>query len=732
MQFHCWLAFRVMATVLCLAVTGSAFSAQPDDPFHPLNAAGATLPPGKAGAPKPDPTADLVRFEFTLEPGEGRRGQTVRLTITGTPKSGYHTYPLTQKSEDPAQDESGLNRLVFTAPPGLVPLQPVIESDPQFVVQKAGGVFLEHDKPFTWAVDILVLPDAKVGNLILPLTIQLFVCDAKGCVRGKQSYEFPIRVSDAAAVALTPELQARLKNTEPVIKIVPAPTKFKEFVTKPERGDAELVPEPARKVDEQPAAEMVPVGQPNLFRQLLLAMGAGFVMLFTPCVFPMIPVTVSFFLKQGEKEHHRPFILASVYSGTIILVLTFAVLVLGKAIQQWANNEWLNLGMGLLLLIFALSLFGMFELELPHFLTRFTSAREGTGYLGAFFMALTFTINSFTCTGPFLGPLLAAVKELKLNYFQLVMSALAYSTAFAAPFFVLALFPRLIRSLPKSGGWLNAVKVVMGFVELALAFKFFAITDAGLFPGNPRVFNYETVLCSWIALALACGLYLFGVFRLPHDTATDHIGVTRLIMATLSIGLAVYMTPLLWRKVPLGTVGEFLVAWLPQDTAPVAPTDGIAARTPASDHATWTKDLEKAWAEAKRTNKPIFIDFTGFNCQNCRDNEKNVFPRPEVRAELQKFVGVQLYTDLVPDSSLTRAQAKSQADRNMLWQEQTFGDVTLPLYAVLDPNTEGKPITEDGKLNGRILGQAKGTITDVKAFVSMLQKASAKQVAARD
>src|SRR5262249_55434535 len=153
----------------------------------------------------------------------------------------------------------------------------------------------------------------------------------------------------------------------------------------------------------------------------------GFLMLLTPCVFPMLPVTVSFFLKQGEKEHNSPLILAIVYAGTIVVLLTLAVVLLGNLIIVLANNVWLNLAMGLVLIVFALSLFGMFELELPHFLTRYTSAREGTGYVGAFFMALTFTINGFTCTGPFLGPLLVTVKEFKMSRLQVFGNALAYS-----------------------------------------------------------------------------------------------------------------------------------------------------------------------------------------------------------------------------------------------------------------------------------------------------------------
>src|SRR5262245_11250331 len=366
-------------------------------------------------------------------------------------------------------------------------------------------------------------------------------------------------------------------------------------------------------------------------------MGAGFIMLLTPCVFPMIPVTVSFFLKQGEKEHNSPLVLALIYSGTIIVVLTVAVLVLGNVITTLANNVWLNLAMGLLLVVFALSLFGMFELELPGFLTRYTSAHEGTGYVGAFFMALTFTVNSFTCTGPFLGPLLTAVKELKMTRTQVFTSSLAYAVAFASPFFVLALFPRLLRSLPKSGGWLNAVKVVMGFLELALALKFFSIMDAGFFPGDPQLFNYETVLCTWIALAIACGFYLFGVFRLPHDSPVEHIGVPRLIMATVCLGLAVYMTPLLWRKAPLGALGNVLISWLPQDSAtadpsPIPSSNGNTGA--AAAHLDWTRDYEKAWQQARAEKKLLFIDFTGTNCINCRFNETTVFPRPEVRSEM--------------------------------------------------------------------------------------------------
>jgi thiol:disulfide interchange protein DsbD len=343
-------------------------------------------------------------------------------------------------------------------------------------------------------------------------------------------------------------------------------------------------------------------------------------------------------------------------------------------------------------------------------------------------MALTFTINSFTCTGPFLGPLLSSVKELKLSSSEVAVSALVYSSAFAAPFFVLALFPRLLKSLPKSGGWLNATKVVMGFIEIGLALKFLAITDSGFFPGNPRFFNYDTVLCTWMALSVACGLYLLGFYRLPHDTPLNNVGVPRLLLATFFLGLSVYMAPLLWRKPPQGAVGDFLNAWLPQDSAPT-PSETASASNGATKSAaelSWTRDYEKAWEQARQEHKLLLVDFTGVNCQNCRYNEKNVFPRAEVAAEFARFVRLQLYTDQIPDRTLTADQSYQKAQEHQKWQQETFQDVSLPLYAVLDPSTADKPFTSDGRMAGTIKGRASGTIDDVGGFVTMLKRAQGK------
>jgi thiol:disulfide interchange protein DsbD len=720
---------RLLGPVLLTATlvgTAAAFHVPADDdPFGDSNA--ATPAPAASVSPAPtDRTADFLQLAASVEPQEIRPGQTVRLTVKGTLKPGYHTYPITQRSEDPVQSDSGLTQIEFSQSKTLRPLPPVTESEPEFVVDKAGGVLLEYRQSLTWSLDVLVMPDTPSGEQQLTFTVKLSVCDENRCVPGNRRLSVPVRVA-GAPVALTPELEKRLAEAMPAIKVVPVPAAIRGKMSTPLAN--------ANPSDDGQATVKGPLpgstrGSVGIIQQLAIAMFQGFIMLLTPCVFPMIPITVSFFLKQGEKEHHKPLVLATVYSATIFFVLTIAVLALGKVILDLANNVWLNLGMGVVLMFFALSLFGMFEIELPHFLTRFTSAREGQGgYIGAFFMALTFSINSFTCTGPFLGPLLAGVKELHLSLPELIANAAAYAAGFSGPFFVLALFPRLLKAMPKSGGWLNSTKVVMGFIEVALALKFLSITDAGLNPGNPRYFNYETVLCTWMALSVACGLYLLGVFRLPHDSPVQGIGVLRLMLATFFLGLAVYMAPLLARHTPQGSVGEFLFAWLPQDSSPAFATPGQSGGDVAAAHLTWQSDYETAWEQAKKEGKLLFIDFTGVNCQNCRYNEGNVFPRSEVQSELAKMVRVRLYTDQVPDPRLSEKQSKDEALKNRLWQEKTFGDISLPLYAMLDPATAPKAVTDDGKFDGVLRGQASGTLKDVAAFVAVLRNAQQNQVA---
>ncbi len=642
-----------------------------------------------------------------------RRGEIITLVIAGTPKPGSHTYPMTERSADPAQQESGLSQLKYKETAGLRPLWPIHESPPGEWVRypKGIGVFLEHKHDFIWAQDILVLPNAKPGSHVLSFTIKLQVCDESSCRLGEHNFEVPFTVADTPAETLTADLRTRQQSPQPPILVRPVPDHLK-------------VEEIARSPSAAPSPEKADT---SLFGLLFTTMGAAIAMLFTPCVFPMIPITVSFFLKQSEKKHHNAIVTATVYSVTIIVVLALAVLILGKLIVDLANSPWMNLALGAVLVFFALSLFGMYELELPHFLSSFTASRESKGgYLGAFFMALTFTITSFTCTGPFLGPLLVATKEMQLGLDRLILASFVYSATFAAPFFFLALFPTLLKTLPKSGGWLNSVKVVMGVLELAMAFKFLGNMDASLHPGEPVLFTYETVFASWIALSVACGLYLFGVFRLPHDTPVESIGVPRFLLATLFLGLGLYMTPALWHKTPQGVLGQFLVSFAPLDSEPV----GVAEGGSGQQKLAWHLDYDKAREQALKENKLLFIDFTGVNCQNCRANELGVFPQPAVKEELKKFVRVQLYTDIVPRPGTSKADAESEAERNAAWQSATFKDGSTPLYVIFKP--DGGDLEQDGKLRGVELGRTAGFINDVPSFLNMLKSVQGRQVAQRN
>jgi thiol:disulfide interchange protein len=666
-----------------------------------------------AGVPKVKPTGidDRVDLVVDAAPQTVRRGETFKITIKGKMRPGFHTDPMTKRADTDDQPATGISRLRYGDMPGLKPLAPIQETgNAEFDAAPGSAPKLVYRDDFTWSQDVLVLPDCQPGPHTFRLTIKMQACNDNTCVPADVLYDIRIEVSHEAAVALTAEIEKRLHEVQPAPTAVALPG---TIAAGAENGK----PAVGVKGDNDGNRAKPEANRQTLLGMILLSMAAALAMLCTPCVFPMIPITVSICLKQSQKEHHNALLTAAVYSLTIIIMLTASILLLGGVVVALANNVWLNLALGLLMVYFALSLFGMYEIELPRGLARFTNSQEDKGgYVGIVFMALTFTITSFTCTGPFLGPLLVAAKETGLSFGDQFISALAYSATFAAPFFVLALFPSLAKKLPKSGGWLNSVKVVMGFIEFGLAFKFLSNSDLAFNPGRPALFNYETVLCAWIGLSIACGLYLLGIFRLPHDSPVDHLSVPRMLLAGLFLSFAVYITPALWRVVPQGIVGRSIVAFLPLDTRPHAGEE------------TWLSDYALAYKEATEKGKLIFIDFTGQNCTNCRYNEKNVFVLPEIQQELKKYVRVQLYTDVVPDPKLSAAQAESEASKNNELRQNTFNDVSNPLYAIIRPGKQTGPFVEkDGtlRLSGADQNRVrKGLINEaaVPDFLEFLRK----------
>jgi thiol:disulfide interchange protein DsbD len=663
--------------------------------------------------------AELISLELRVEPKEARPGEVVRAIISGKLKDGYHTYPINKL----APGQISTTKLIYAGDKALQPLWPIEESEPEFHRDVDDEVRLVQADKVSWVQDFYIAPRTSPGTRTIKIQPIVMVCNKGGCF-GPGKYRLltatlEVKAGDAGAPG--DALKKRLAAGPPTPQVVPVPASFasKASPSPDSRSPANRQGNKTqRAVDRRNLGDSGESG--GLLGLLISAAVGAFLMLLTPCVFPMIPITVNFFLKQSEKEHHNALTTALVYSGTIILLLTTVILIFGKVVIVLANNPIFNLVLGGLLVAFALSLFGMYELALPSGLARFTSAREGQGgYLGAVFMALTFTITSFTCTGPFLGALLAPVAGLQPPLWHLVLAALVYSTTFAAPFFVLALFPTLLKTLPKSGGWLNSIKVTMGFLELAAALKFLSNTDLILTAGNAWFFNYDTVLSAWIALSVACGLYLIGVYRLPHDDKVEKIGTIRMLFAALFLGLAVYMSPLLFGIQPAGVVAEAMVAFLPPSLR-----EGPTGSGSGGTELAWLKDYDAAWEQAVKEKKLIFVDFTALQCPNCRANEKNVFAKGDIQEDLKKYVRVQLYTDSVPNKG---ADAQRLAALYKSWQEKDVHDLTLPTYVILRPKG-GSPRKSD-ELQADIVAVTGGLIRDVPGFADFLKKPLEQQIA---
>jgi len=679
---------------------------------------------GESFAVNTPKTAERIDFKVDLQPADPfsdankvgaardfRRGEVVRLVIRGTPRKGFHTYPITRQYR--GESQSSVSRIEYGKNDDIQPLWPVAESPPETVMEEGLGAYLEYRTSFTWTQEFYIKPDAKPGPEHLRFTIDLTVCDESTCLPGRHEFDVPFTIVDSPVVAATPGLEERLKITK-------APP-------------VEYVAPPVAALPKLPPTTVAPRagGLGELLGFMWQGVLWGALSLITPCVFPMIPITVSYFLKQSEKSHfpaaagssparkgRSPILLAAIYSATIALVLTVAGVLLLPLVQRFSQHWGTNLVLGGLFVFFALSLFGMYDIVLPSSLGRLTAAGEGRGGLvGVVFMALTFTVISFACVAPFYGGFIAlsAAAASTADWLKLVLGALAFSVTFALPFFILALFPFLLKRLPKSGSWLNTVKVVMGFLELAAAFKFLRAAELNYFV-HTEFLTYDLVLGVYIALSAACGLYLLGVYRLPHDHGvSETLSVPRLLFSIAFFGLALYLLPGLFKTAdgeqqrPQGTVFAWLDSFLlPEDAGPVAgPAKGGDA---ASGRLAWVGDLQDGLKQAATENKLVFLDFTATTCTNCKYNERAVFSKPEVKDLLRQYVLVHLYTDNVPPEYHSTTTGAENHD----FQQTEFQDDKLPLYAIVK-------LKEDGGFE--VVGRpyVEGKINNVDGFARFLQ-----------
>lgn len=452
--------------------------------------------------------------------------------------------------------------------------------------------------------------------------------------------------------------------------------------------------------------EVENVKSQGIWTYLLFAMSAGALALLTPCVFPMVPITVSFFTKRAEKNPGKGFRDSLVYGIGIMLTFTGLGFVLAlffgaSGIQNFATDPFLNLFMALIFVVFSLNLFGAFEFQLPtSWLNALNVKSQGSGVFSVLLMGLTFSLTSFTCTVPFVG--IALVSAAGGDWFYPIIGMLGFSAVFALPFFLLALFPSAISKIPRSGAWMNNIKVVMGFLEIAAAIKL--ISNADLVWGL-GIMPRELFLGIWIGCGLMIAMYILGLFKLPHDSPVESVGTLRILFAVFFISISFYLVSGLFGK-KLGELDAFLP---PPDYEGIigsnASVNGSLVSTDpnpyTSENATneWLNDYQQALKLAKDSGKPIFIDFSGFTCTNCRWMEINMFTKPEVKKLLSQMVKVRLFTD--------RREEPYISNKNM--QMQRFNSIELPLYVI--QNADEKVIA------------TKAFTRDVNEFVSFLNQA---------
>lgn len=397
-------------------------------------------------------------------------------------------------------------------------------------------------------------------------------------------------------------------------------------------------------------------GNDSFWTLLVLAFIAGLTSLITPCVFPMIPMTVTFFLKDTQTK--REGIKKAIIFGLSIIVLyssagtLFAIILGPEGLNALATNWVLNLFIFFVFIIFALSFFGLFEINAPYQLINKVDQRaEKGGLVGVFFMAFTLVLISFSCTVPIVGSVLALSAGGQI--LKPILMMFSYSIAFALPFTFFAFFPEMIKSMPKSGGWLNAVKVTLGFLELALALKFFSIADQAYHWG---LLDRDVNIALWVVIFSLLGFYLLGKIRLPHDSVLEKIPVIRLLMAITVFTFVIYLIPGLWGA-PLKALAGYLPPQYTSDFDLVTLTRSARANEICEPpkHADFLHlphglqgyfDYEQALKCAREQNKPLFIDFTGHGCTNCREMEAVVWSDPAVLERLKNdFVIVALYVD---------------------------------------------------------------------------------------
>jgi thiol:disulfide interchange protein len=570
--------------------------------------------------------AQHAGWTVTAEPAAAPPGSTVLVKAAGKIEAGWHLYSASSPAGIPISFQAGPATVVEST--RLLQPPPKRAFDPNF-----GSDTETFTGDVAFLLEVHLRKDAPAGAGQLELKARYQACNDTQCVPSRWSGTLPLTIDPAAqAAAVT----------------IPA-------------GYTEGRP-PAPGAAPTPAAP--PASQQGLAAFLLVAFGFGLASIFTPCVFPMIPITLSYFLKRQEGTRREGIMQAVVFClGIVVLFsglgLAITALLGPFGVVQLGSNPWVSGFIAALFIAFGLSLLGAFEITIPSaILTRLNQSSEKGGFAGTLLMGLTFSLASFACVGPFVGTLLAA--SVGGGGARPVAGMLSFAAGLALPFFLLALFPAWLGRLPKSGGWLARVKVVMGFVILAASLKYLASLDQVMRWGW---LTRERFLAAWIVLFAMAGLYLLGFLRLEGIKPDERMGLPRLLTGMGFLIFAISLAPGMFG----GRLGD-LDAYVPVADAP-----GVA--TPAGSGLVWMKDqYREALDRARREGKLVFVNFTGYACANCHWMKANMFTRPEIAAAMQNFVLVDLYGD----------GTDAVSEENQKLELAKFGTVAEPYYAILD------------------------------------------------
>ncbi len=577
------------------------------------------------------PKVDPVKWSLRVEPERAAPGSKVLGRLTARLDPGWHFYSLSSPKPTIASTiavapSPAVGKVTIWGP------APQRKHDPFFKVETE---FYESDTEFLLELELAA--GAAKGPVEITAQVRYQACDDKFCL-------LPVRRTAAASVTLDPAARRAVPAVPP--------------------GYTEFKPASPAPVSSAPPPKPATPAPQGVAQFVLVALGFGFLAIFTPCVFPMIPITMSFFL--GSSTGSRAQSLKQAFTFCVGVIVLFTGLgatvtaIIGPfGLTQLGANPGVNLFLALLFLAFGLSLLGAFEITVPSgVLTSLSNASNRGGIGGTLLMGLAFALTSFACTGPFVGALLAGSTTGGLYWPVLGMAV--FSTGLASPFFLLALFPAYLARMPKSGGWLARTKVTLGFFILAAMMKYLSNIDK-VYQWN--FLTRERFLAVWIVLLVLAGLYLLGLVKFA-DQKDEPVSLWRLLSAALILILAVSLAP--------GMLG----ARLGEMEAYVPPPSGTGFAGSASD-AKWLKDDYAGALEAARQNgQPVFVSFTGYACSNCAWMKANMFTRPEIAAALKDFVLVELYTD--------GTDPASEANQKML--EGRFGIIAIPFYALLRPD----------------------------------------------